>query len=108
MEDLNVLQLLTDQAGVMLLALVMIYIMKGWHENSVKRSDERAKELQQAHELSLQRLQSQSDEHKADKQVLAEIVRANTESNMKLIGVVERVERMLQDRVGYVVPKAGD
>lgn len=93
-------RLITDQTGVLLLAGVMIWIMKGWHESSVKRADERATRQKQAHEVEIARLEQAADEHKADKAMLAGIVKANTESNIRLIGVVERIERFIQERIG--------
>lgn len=98
-------ELITDQAGTMLLALIMIWIMKAWHEDSVKRSEQRAAAQKQEHELDLARIEQHTDEIRDDKEMLAAIVRANTESNMKLIAVVERLETVIRDRVGFVVPK---
>lgn len=98
--DTEYINLFANQGGALLLAGVMIWIMKGWHDSSIKRADERALEQKQEHERELTRIREGAEEQRADKVMLAEIVKANTESNVKLLTVVERIERFIQERIG--------
>lgn len=92
--------MLANQGGAILLAVIMVFVLKGYHENSIKRADERAIEQKQAHERELARIEQQAEGYKEDKNMLAEIVKQNTEASVRLLTVVERVEKFVTEHWG--------
>jgi hypothetical protein len=92
-------KVITDQTGILLLAVMMIWIMKGWHEETVKRNNARTEEIKREHELAISKVHYLADERKADLLLFADIVRANTDSNIRLIAAVESMKQMMTSEI---------
>ena len=87
--DSDFFKVITDQTGILLLAIMMIWVMKNWHEGTLKRHAERTEELKREHEVAIGRMTYLAEERKADMVMVLDVIRSNTESNNRLIAAVE-------------------
>lgn len=100
MIEQSMLQWIISQTGLAGVAALALWIMRLWHEESARRRDEAHKrELQRADE-SLAREKANAEVHRDDKKTLLDVVRANTESNIRLIETIRNIQEPERMRSG--------
>lgn len=75
--------------------MLAILVMKAMNDSAVARRVEDANRELKRHEESNARERDNAETHRADKHLLLDVVRANTESNARLIMLLSQFDRRI-------------
>lgn len=97
--DDSILQWVVGQTGAVGVAALSIWVMKVMNEQNVAQRKEDAQRELERHQEAIRREQANADSHREDKRTLLDIVRANTESNVRLVDAINRLDRHVSKEV---------
>lgn len=105
--DNSMFEWIVTQVGLAGLAAFAIWIMRIWHEESIKRHNEYLeKEIQRGKEM-LEHERESAAIHRDDKHLLVDVVSKNADTSSRLVEVITRIDRHI-DSLNRRVDAAAD
>jgi hypothetical protein len=84
-DDVSLIQWIVGQTGLAGLAAFSIWQMKQWHDDSVRRNRENLDE-------EIRRGKEALENERADKSMLLDVLRQNTETKTRLVEAIGRID----------------